>query len=92
MERNLRRNCQSLLPCTVEIGLSLRCAGPWHVEPISLRLALQQVLLIMESPYELSSWWKKLIQKLPPPWIFSTCKQDLKCVLVALLEYVFIIE
>ena len=23
----MSRNCQSLLPCTVEIGLSLRCAG-----------------------------------------------------------------
>ena len=59
----------------------------------------QQVLLITESPYELalgSFWWRKpgevavLEQDMAP--LDLTCKQDLKCVLVALFEYVFIIE
>ena len=73
-------------------GLSLRHAGsPLDILGISLRLVLQQALLITENPYELalgSFWWKKLTQKLLflnktwPPWIFPSVKSRMFAFLV----------
>ena len=67
---------------------------------VALPLTLKQVLLIMESPYELKFLVEKndaevavLEQDMAPLDLhLSSFMQDLKCVLVARFENVFIIE
>ena len=70
---------------------------PWHIKPISLRLALQPGVAHHREPL-LTSHGKFLVEKTdaevavleqdmaPLDLHLSTCKQDLKCVLVALFH------
>ena len=75
----------------------------WHVEPVSLRLG-PAAGVAHHGELLLTSPGKFLVEKTdtevavleqdmaPLDLHLSTCKQDLKCVLVSLFEYVFIIE